>query len=106
MIDFNNLWCRFDDAYGDAIGEGEDHDGACKVGIQTVLGMLDPMLTSAKAQDLRAIHREAFLANMACGNTVESALENALEAIRQWPAACAERDRMIEEMEGGAGWAE
>ena len=60
--------------------------------------------------DLRTIHREAFLAALggtsaidvlSIDGTVHIANSIAREALRQWPAACAERDRVIEEMNNG-----
>lgn len=67
------------------------------------------------ANDLRAIHREAFLAALGGMGAVfqdtpmsplthkkqvENSIALAIEALRQWPAACAERDAVIAELEG------
>ena len=61
--------------------------------------------------DVRAIHREAFLAVLCefvqnresdINEDVQNARKVANEVLRQWPAACEERDRIIAELEGGA----
>lgn len=48
------------------------------------------MIEDTKAQELRAIHRDAFLA--ALEFCPSSAAHVALQAMIQWPAICAARD--------------
>ena len=64
------------------------------------------------AADLHAIWEKSLLASVSgfvqdresdINEDVQNARKVANEVLRQWPAACAERDRIIAELEGGAG---